>query len=181
MVGMIGECSRIVLGVGLAHLPKPTVLDVDLEETLALVKGIAVRSGADFELAGVPPERCEAWPAWEEIEEEEVDDLPPPIQGDRGGSLSKKTSKVKKRNQISRKRPDPWFDASRPPVFSFTMVTAPENLKGYLNLRKIPYLRLETIPSKWRWRPYSYLTGVPHFPPPSTDDNLWRHRMRFYR
>ena len=186
LVGMIGACSRIVLAVGLAHLPNPTVLDEDLEENLTFAQGLAVHANAEFELAGLPPERCVTWPVWEEEDEEEAGlvyvDAPTPIKGERDGPSSEKTSKVPKRNQLSRKRPDPWFDASRPPVFSFTLITAPENLMGCLDFRKIPYLCREKSPSRWRrWRPYSYLTGVPLFPPPAVPDNLWRHRLRFYR
>ena len=184
LVKMIKSCSRIVLALGLAHHPSPTLLDADLEENLTLAQGLAVYSNAEFELAGIPPERCVAWPVWEE-EEEDADlvDLEPPvpIQGEREVA-PEKTSKVKKRNKISRKRPIPWFDATRPPVFSNALITAPENLMGCLDFFKIPYMIRETSPSRWRrWRPYSYLTGVPSFPPPLIPSNLWRHRLRFVR
>ena len=183
LVGLAGECTRIVLGLGFVHHEDPTVLEEELEEVLELGTGIAVRADATFELAGVPPERGEEWPAWPETGVIKSADRPPRLQGVRGNPvLAKKTSKVQKRNRFKRKRPPPRFDASRPPVYSFAMLTKPENLRGALTFKKIPYMRYEQIPDKWRWRPYCYLTGVPHFAQASPDTNhFWRHRTRYFR
>ena len=72
------------------------------------------------------------------------------------------------------------MDASCPPVFSSIILELPDNSKGVLTFKRVPYLRNEIKPKTWKWRSYSLLYAVPFFGLPAEDDG-WRHGTRFLR
>ena len=186
-VKMIKSCSRVVLALGLGHDPslREQEREASLRDTLAVARGLATYTNADFQLAGAPPDMVVEWPSLPDEEEDgegvQIADLESAlIQGARLVGASR-TTRVRKRGNLARKRQDPWFCATRPPALSNLMFTAPENLQGTLIFIKLPYLWHEQGPSEWKkWRSYSYLTPVPTFSPPA-EPNLWDHRARYFR
>ena len=185
LVKLASESCRVILGLGFGHHQIPTVDDEEIEEVFSTAWVTAVTSNAEFVLGGVPPDRVLEWPTWEEITDADVDNQgmlrQPIIQADRGGCLSSRTSKAKGGGKPKiPKRPQPWYDASCPPVFSSDLLALPDNLMGSIDFSKVPYMRNEINPPKWRWRPYSHLTGVPFFGRRALGCE-WRYRTRYLR
>ena len=188
-VRMIKSTSRVVIALGLGHDPSLRELqpDADLIDVLAVARGLATYTNAEFQLAGAPPDMFVDWPCWASEEEGDADGVPLAeleaalIQGERSVGASRMTRGKKRGCLKGKKRKDPWFCATRPPALSNLMFSAPENLQGTLILPLVPYLWHEQGPSGWRkWRQYAYLTPVPTFSPPDVP-NLWEYRARFFR
>ena len=178
------EICRVILGLGFGHHKVPTVDDDEVEEVYTTSQLTAVTNNAAFVLRGCPPNRILEWPTCE-FRDEEVDDQGksrrPIIQGDRGSHLSTRTSRAPGGGKRKRpKRAEPWYDASCPPVFSSYMLAMPDNLKGVLVFKKVPYLKLEIKPKTWRWRHYCHLTAVPFVGQPGLRRE-WKYGTRCFR
>ena len=182
------EICRLLLGLGFGHHKFPDVGDDEVEEIMATGYVAAVTSNAEFVMQRVPPDRYPDWPPAPGIrarEEDEQGGVRPLLLADRGGHLSTRTTKAPKKKGGRRKRPnrpEPWLDASCPPVFSSTILELPDNSKGVLSLKKVPYLKNEVKPRTWKWRCYSLLYGIPFFPRKGRIFGAgWNHGLRYFR
>ena len=187
LVGLAREICRVLLGLGFGHHKVPTVDDDEVEEILITGHVTAVTNNAEFVLHGIPPDRFLEWPA-PGIRDRVGDNQGlrrPLLQADRGGHLSTRTSRAPKKKGGRRKRPnraEPWVDASCPPVFTSVILELPDNSKGVLTFKKVPYLRNETRPRTWKWRCYSLLHGVPFFGRKGVVWGAgWNHGLRYFR
>ena len=187
LVGLAREICRVLLGLGFGHHKVPTVDDDEIEEILITGHVTAVTNNAEFVLQGSPPDRVLEWPA-AGIRDVAVDNQGlrrPLIQADRGGHLSTRTSRAPRKKGGKRKRPkraEPWVDASCPPVFSSVILERPDNSKGVLTFKRVPYLRNEIKPKTWKWRSYSLLYAVPFFGPRAGVRGAgWNHGIRYFR
>ena len=188
-VKMIKSTTRVAAALGLGHDPSLRELqsDAELIDVLAVARGLATYTNAEFQLADAPADRFVDWPCWASAEEGDADGLSTAeqeanlIQGERPVGAARRTRNKKRGCLKGKKRKDPWFCALRPPAHDNLMFTTPENLKGTLIFRMIPYLWHEQGPSCWKkWRQYSFLTPIPIFAPPDPL-NLWDYRARFFR
>ena len=179
LVGLARQCTRIISGLGFAHHHKPTVFESELQEVLDLGGARAVCTSATFELHRAPSIRGEEWPPFPEVEVMKT--RPRRIKGRRSLASLNKASKVAGSLRLRKRRPPPRYCSSYPPVASSDLLTKPETLRGSLTFQMVPDLRCEKVPEPWRWRHFSLLTGVPHFPPGSADSpgGFYRRYFRY--
>ena len=159
LVSVLGECSRLIAGLGLAHHHNPPVTEGELNEVLLLGVSKAVGSAATIELCGIKPVLAEEWPEYpgeetEEAKEQRVGKVASPrITGSRGsrGRPRPGASKVAGRLRLRKRRPPPEWCASHPPVYSSAMLLKPETLLAPRLFVSLPRLTLPR-PEGLRWQ-----------------------------
>ena len=177
LVAVLGECTRIISGLGYAHHRSPPIFEGELEEVLRHAVSKAVGTSATFELDGVEPVLAEEWPCYPEDETRKV--ASPRITGSRdpgSRTLPSANTKVAGGARLQKRRPPPEWCAAYPPVFSSVMLTKPETLQApreFVSLPKLTSLR----PESWRWRHYKMLYPLPPFSPGGS----WGFRPRYFR
>ena len=167
LVSVLGECSRLVAGLGLAHHHDPPVSESELNEVLLVGVSKAVGSAPSIELCGIKPALAEEWPEYpgEETEEETMlrvgRTASPCITGSREprGRIRLGASNPKPPDppegagklRLRKRRPPPEWCATHPPVSTPTMLTKLETLLAPRPFVSLPRLSLPR-PEPLRWR-----------------------------
>ena len=180
LVGVVQHGTRIMASIGFLHHPTPVIREPDLKETWELARARATCTEVTFELNTAPSLKAAEWPPFPETEVMNIQ--PKKIKGRRRLKECNRAVKVAsslRAPRFRKKRPPPRFCASYPPVSHAYMLTRPDTYRGWIYFSMIPDLLNEVVSEALRWRHFSVMTGLPHFPTPPSSERFFRRYFRW--